>query len=397
MDRRDVIRALVLAGGGATLSAGRSIAARYPEAEPGRVFVAKVALVGPRIVMEVMIGPAGPYMFAIDTGGYLSLIDDQLAKSLKLQNNGTVDSRGVGGRATMPLYLARDVVFGGGVRQPAVAFAGIGFGFRNDIKGTLAAGIMTTMDSDLDIAAGEWRVYPDGHPPRTGFFRIASAISDVSAGRGNQTGSRHLYGDAVVDGRKARFLLDTGAPGGLSLDQPAAQALRLWDDTRPYAPVRPSGIGGSAGVARIVRTGGFTFGGATFDRPLVMLRGQGDVHGDGVDGVIGLQVLRQFNLSTEVKARALWVQHHAGGTAIDERYGLSGLWIDHDGDRMTITAVGTGSPAAEAGMKIGDRVVGESFVAVLRKIGGKPGTPVTLTIERNGNRSDVVFTLKPFL
>ncbi|MBC3941749.1 aspartyl protease family protein [Sphingomonas albertensis] len=395
MDRRDVIRMLAVAGGSIaidTLGVARAIAA-----EPGRVLVSKIELVGSRVVMAVMIGDAGPYLFAIDTGGFLSLIDNELAKSLKLTPTGMTRASGVGGRTTVPVYLARDIVFGGGVRQNAVAFAGVdGFGFGSDVKGMLAAGILTTMDSDLDIEAGEWRTYPDGHPPRTGYYRIESAISDVASGSGPGAGSRHLYGSATVGGRGLRFLLDTGAPGGLSLDQPTARALGLWNDTQPYAPVRPRGIGGQAGIARIVRAAGFTFGGAQFDRPLVMLRGDGDMR-PRINGIIGLQILRQFNLSTDVRARALWVKRHTTADASEERYGMSGLWIDRKGESMTVAAVGTGSPAAAAGVKIGDRIVGEPFPAVIRKISGAPGTPVTLSVERGGIASDRTFVLKPFL
>ncbi|SFN71138.1 aspartyl protease family protein [Sphingomonas sp. OK281] len=394
MDRRDVIRMLAVAGGGIaidTIGMGRAIAA-----EPGRVLVSKIALIDSRVVMALKIGDAGPYLFAIDTGGFLSLIDNGLAKSLKLTSTGMTRASGVGGRTTMPVYLARDIVFGGGVRQNAVAFAGIDFGFHGDVRGTLAAGILTTMDSDLDIEAGEWRTYPDGHPPRTGYYRIESAISDIASGSGPGAGSRHLYGSATVGGKGLRFLLDTGAPGGLSLDQPTARALGLWNDTQPYAPVRPRGIGGQAGIARIVRAASFTFGDAQFDRPLVMLRGNGDMRAR-VNGIIGLQVLRQFNLSTDVRARALWVKRHAIADASEERYGMSGLWIDREGERMTVAAVGTGSPAAAAGITIGDRIVGEPFPTVIRKISGAPGSSVTLSVERGGATSDRTFVLKPFL
>ncbi|RZM34206.1 MAG: hypothetical protein EOP67_18315 [Sphingomonas sp.] len=395
MDRRDVLRMLALAGGGVAIST--TARARAVAGEPGRVFVSRIMLQGSRVVMAVTIGDAGPYLFAIDTGGFLSLIDNALAKSLKLNATGMTGAAGVGGRTVMPVYLARNIVFGGGVRQNAVAFAGMeNFGFGSEVKGMLAAGILTTMDSDLDIEAGEWRTYPDGHPPRIGYYRIDSAISDMASGRGPGAGSRHLYGSATVGGKALRFLLDTGAPGGLSLDRPTAQSLGLWNDTQPYAPVRPRGIGGQAGIARIVRAAGFTFGDSPFDRPLVMLRGESDTR-PRVNGIIGLQVLRQFNLSTDVRARALWVKRHTTADASEERYGLSGLWIDRDGERMTVAAVGTGSPAAGAGVRTGDRIVGEPFPAVIRKISGAPGTSVTLSVERGGVISDRAFVLKPFL
>lgn len=386
MHRRDVIRALAVGGSAAVLGVGRGLAA-----EPGRVIVSKIALLNNRVVMGLTIDGTGPYLFMVDTGGFLSIIDDALARSLRLEMKGSVSASGVGGRALMPLYFAREVIFGGGVRQRGVMFATRTGGFGRDIKGALAAGMLTTADSDLDIEKGEWRTYPDGRPDRVGFVRIADAI------RTGGKGSSQLFGDAVVNGRRMRFLLDTGAPGGISLYRRTAKQLDLWNDTRPYAPIRPSGIGGQAGIARLVRGESMEFGGARFDRPLIMVREEDYSRGAEVDGIIGLSVLRQFNLSTEVRARALWVQHHAGVVPLADRYGLSGLWLDRDGDKVTIGDVGTGSPAAAAGLNVGDVIVGEAFQALLRKLGAGPGRELSLNIERGGAASTVNFTLARYL
>lgn len=388
MDRRDVVRAFGLGGAALAMGVGRAAVAGGA-AQESRAIVSRVALMNGRVVMALTINGTGPYLFMLDTGGALSIIDDALAKSLKLEQRRSIVAAGVGGRATMPVYLVREVVFGGGARQRGVAFAGRAGGFGADICGALAAGMLTGADSDLDIEKGEWRTYPDGRPDRTGFVRIGDAIkTDV-------TGSSQLFGDATINGRRFRFLLDTGAPGGFSINRRSARALDLWNDTRPYAPVRPSGIGGQDNLGRLVRGDMVEFGGARFERPLIMVRD--GMTRDGVDGIIGLSVLRQFNLSTEVKARALWVQRHASPEPLRDRYGLSGLWLNGDAGRVVIVDVGTGSPAAAAGLKIGDRVTGEAFPAVLRKLSGPPGTEIGLQIDRGGTASTVRIALKPYL
>lgn len=388
MDRRDVVRALGL--GGAALATGMARAVMAEGAvQDSRPIVSRVALMDGRVVMALTIQGGGPYLFMLDTGAVVSIIDDVLAKSLKLDQPRSLVASGVGGRVTMPLYLARDVVFGGGARQRGVAFAGRDGGFGPDIRGALAAGMLTGGDSDLDIEKGEWRTYPGGRPDRTGFFRIGDAIkTDV-------TGSSQLFGDATINGRRFRFLLDTGAPGGFSINRRSARDLDLWNDTRPYAPVRPSGIGGQDNLARLVRSDVVEFGGVRFERPLVMVR-DGTTR-DGVDGIIGLSVLRQFNLSTEVKARALWVQRHASPEPLRDRYGLSGLWLSSERDRVTIADVGTGSPAAKAGLKIGDRITGAPFPALLRMLSGPPGTEISLQIDRGGTPATVRVALAPYL
>lgn len=384
MRRRDLLSGVFWTG--ATIPAAPLLAA----AAAPRVVVNRVTLMGRRVVTPVTIGNAPPELFLLDTGANVSLIDDALARSLKLAVRGETVLSGIGGAARMPIYLARNVVLGGALHQNDVAFAGITRGFTGEIRGALAAGVLTAIDSDLDLEAGEWRLYPDGRPDRAGYVRMERGIGFTLG-----PSSPRLYGDAEVNGRRLRFLLDTGAPGALSLHHEVAKRLGLWDDARPYAPQRTSGIGGPGGLGRLVRADSLTFAGRTFERPIVLLRRDGDLQ--GLDGIIGLDLLRGFNLSTEIRERALWVQPHRVPAPLSNNHGPSGLWIDQDGSALTIAAVGTGSPAAAAGLKVGDRVLGESFPALLRKIGGNPGQMVRLDTERTGQRRSVEFTVANYL
>ena len=61
-----------------------------------------------------------------------------------------------------------------------------------------------------------------------------------------------------------------------------------------------------------------------------------------------------------------------------------------------MAAVGTGSPAAEAGVQVGDRIAG-AWPELLAAINRGPGTPVSLAIERGGTKRTISFTLRPYL
>jgi hypothetical protein len=387
MQRRDV-----LSGFAFTLIAGL---ARPVLAQQGRVIVSKIALLDGRVVMPVTISGNGPYLFLLDTGGAGSLIDAKLARELKLQSTGSVRTRGVGGQAVLGSYTAKDVIFGGGARQPVVSLSAIDGGFGPRVRGSLAAGILTTVDSDLDIEAGEWRAYPDGRPERVGFVKLERAIrSNGTLGR--NAASPRLYGDIQVNGMVLDCLLDTGAPGAISISYDNASRLGLWDDARPFTPQATSGIGGSGGIGRIVRANNALFAGQRFDRPLVLLRGPSD-GARGYDGIVGLSMLRGFNLSTEVRTRSLWLQPHSDAAPLPERYGMSGLWLDDKDGEIRVAVVGTGSPASAAGIQVGDRIAGLDFRSAIASITGPPGKSVELSVANGDQTRSVRFALTPFL
>ncbi|GAA4032543.1 hypothetical protein GCM10022281_10250 [Sphingomonas rosea] len=382
MERREFLGLAAMAG------LGFAIPVRGSAATP-RVLVSPIMLAQRRLVTLVAINGAEPAPFAIDTGGSVSFINTDYARALRLDDRGLARMRGVGGIADLPVYLAKNVIIGAGLRQEQVAFTGVS-SFNGEIRGTLAAGVLTAMDSDLDIEKGEWRLYPDGRPSREGFVRMANGIVGIGLRQ-----SARLYADATVNGRKLRFLVDTGAPSGLSLHLATARALGLWDDSRPYSPLRNYGIAGETGLARVVRTDMLEFGGRRFERPLVLLRQDGVNKSE--DGVIGLELIRRFNLSTDVRRKELWVKPHPSGEGLSETYGMSGLWLDQKGSEIRIADVGTGSPAKAAGLKAGDRVVGTSFAALVRQLGGRPGDTVRLSVDRGGAAQAVSFVLAEYL
>ena len=360
-------------------------------AEP-RVFTAEIAVENNRVLIAVRLKGRGPYRFMIDTGSYLSLIRPDLAKTLNLRTQAIERSRGIGGTDAYNLFLADDVLIGERVHQPQVVFSdAFKFGYGADIYGALAAGMLTAMDSELDFDASALRFYPDGRGERPGYVAIESEIPRLDS---PAQGSRRISATVLIDGRPIRCVLDTGAPYALMLNQTVGRRLGLWNDTRPFAPLRPNGIGGTAPIARIVRAGSIEMGGAKDERPLVTVLGS-DVAAE-FDGIVGLSFIRRFNLSVDTRARKLWVKPSAQTPPV-QRYGLSGLWIDKDGDRITVKAVSSGSPAALAGVTVGDTIVGMSWEGALAAINGPAGKAVTLGLERRGARRTVPFTLAAYL
>lgn len=375
----------------ATVAGGIMVGSLPAFAAQGRVFKASISLEGNRVLIAVGMNGQGPFIFMIDTGTYVSIVRPDLAKKLNLPVQGYEASRGIGGKGDRyAIYLARDFIIGGGIRQSSVVLEdSFRFGYQQDIYGALAAGILTASDTDLDFDAGELRIYPDGRGDRAGYVAVDSEIP-----RANQPdrGSRKIVATILVNGRPLRCALDTGSPNTLSLYQAAARRLGLWDN-RPFAPSRPNGIGGAGPIARTVRVDEMTLGDVRLDRPLISLLGN-DL-GSNLDGIVGLSFIRLFNTSIDSRGRRLWIKP-SRQVSPPGRYGPSGLWLDRAGSRIVVASVGNGSPAAKAGIQPGDRVVGE-WSDVLRTISSSVGSRVVLKIERGGQSLDVAFTLSDFL
>ena len=80
---------------------------------------------------------------------------------------------------------------------------------------------------------------------------------------------------------------------------------------------------------------------------------------------------------------------------LDGRYAGVGLWVRREDDgRLTVFSVQPGSPAAGAGLQVGDtllavsgrKVAGRSVADVVAALRGDAGSPVTLTWQRHGQR-----------
>jgi predicted aspartyl protease len=359
------------------------------------VIVNSIALQDRRVWIAAMIQGKGPFSFIIDTGAVVSLLQESVAQQIGLRDRSTVVLHGVGGLETFQVYEARDILFSGGARQPSAVFAAAGrhLELGPEAAGALAAGMLTALDSDLDFEKGELRIYPDGRGERSGFVELPSRIERF----GGPAGSAYILADAALDGRTYRFLLDTGMPGQVLLWPSATRKSGLWSETMPFAPARHAGIGGDAARGRLVRAGRLQIGPLAFERPLVSLSKPSTVNQGAIaDGLIGLELLERLNLSTDVKRGRLWARPNAR-PAWPEHYGLSGLWVDEKDGKTVVAEVSPGSPAASAGIREGDEIIGVAMKDFIAKLGGRPGRTIPVTLRRGGATVSTELTLREYL
>ena len=360
-----------------------------------RVGGARILVQDNRVWMQVRFGNRGPYAFVIDTGTYANAIRRSLARELNLREVGHEMIVGAGGRQELTHYAARDVALGN-VAIGDADFLGyddsFGDGIHREAAGLLAASVMTTADTDLDFELGEWRIYPDGRGERPGFEAVPSDIHQSA----RRLGSARIFVNAQVNGETFRLLVDTGAPSNLYLYPAATRRLGLWNDTAPYVPDRSSGFGGEGARVRIVRAREFTLGSVRIAQPLIRLIDPESRESGESDGILGLGLIELLNLSTDMRRGRLWVKRNARPPR-PERYGMTGLWTEERGDRLVLVAVSPQSPAAEAGLQVGDEIRGVPLAQWIRPLGGRPGDVVEINYHRAGQPRTTRLTLRPFL
>jgi len=309
-----------------------------------------------RAIMLIGINGKGPYKFVIDTGNATPMaVSDKLAKELQLPETNSVRVGGLVGHGIRKMYAAEEVNFGGGLRQRHVGFEelrdinDLGYGSR----GLVAAQFFLSRPSEIDFEQRLIRLWLNGGgPDRTGFTAI----------RLQPPSNVEMVVDGQFDGAPCRLKLDSGAPGALTLNAAYVARRGLWNAYPKFRTDIASGVTSSA-MSRQVRASSLKFGPFTFKDPFVELvdpqappppQFAENTH----DGLLGIDILRRFTLSIDGNGHTVWVK---GNDALGDAYR-----VDRAGLRLGLNAEGEvrvgrlspNSPAAKAGLKMGDRLEG---------------------------------------
>ena len=344
-----------------------------------------IRLTDRRLLVDCLIDGHGPWPFVIDTGGAVGLLDDVVADRLGLRSVGKsrLAIHGVWRRYEM--MLVERLSFGGLIDQQSAVFAATdNVGFGDGAVGSLAAGAITAIESEFDFVAGEWRLYPQGGPPRTDWTRIDRAF----VREGNKQGSSWIFAPIEIGGKEYPIGLDTGAPTELRLSGDAMKQSGLWDSPR-WAPGSPNGEG------RVVRIPELKIGGTVLKGVIANLypKSQWDYFDNGL---VGLPILRRFDIATKPKEDALFLRRN-GNPDPAPYYNRAGMWLDADGTDLKVVSVGPGSPAALAGIEAGDRVLDADFTSTINAIHRPAGTVLKLQVRTKTGVRDIDLVLADYL
>ncbi|MTB52140.1 PDZ domain-containing protein [Lewinella sp. W8] len=129
---------------------------------------------------------------------------------------------------------------------------------------------------------------------------------------------------------------------------------------------------------------------------------------NGREGIIGNRLMKRFNVAIDYVQEKVYFRPEGRSWKAKFRYDRSGIAIVAGGANLrtyTVSNVVKESPAGEAGVQVGDRIVGmngtsATFLSlgnIIRKLEGKPGKRIRLRLRRQGKYVEVEFRLRDLI
>ena len=357
----------------------------------------------------VSIDGKDPMAFLIDTGSNTFGITPNAAAQLALPVITTTGLQAAVGRVKVPLYIAKTLTVGGGVREKDVVLAGMQVGNYDLISGVIPIAKFGVLGLDFDRQQMLVARSIDGQPE--GYDAFETFPGGDTFGSMNRMGAYALDEDsrntldqrpvveAELDGQRLRMLVDTGASMSIYLRPDYVKAKGLWDHYPRSTQSAVRTLARSA-LVRVARAEEFKLGRYLFQSPIIHLGNPEDSGSDGsgnFHGVIGMELIRRFNLLNHPGRRQLYLKPSQAMQDV-YRYDRAGVEIDAVEGRLNIVWVRPGGPAARAGLVVGDRVTGwrgkDGYYGLVWALTGAAGTNVEIQVERAGAQTLVPVILE---
>jgi hypothetical protein len=342
-----------------------------------------------KIYLRAKVGGSGPYWFVLDSGMPGMALDMGLCKKLHLT---TSDSSTVQGAGAGSIAAAR-------IEAPEISLPGVRYKPRGPLALDLDPVMSPVEGRHLDgLIGGDFLsqtvVEIDYARKQLSFLDPATfRHSGPSSGIPLEIAGWMFIGGTVeikpghpVSGR---FLVDTGDRLAITLNSPFVKQQALLSDTTPQMAVA-SGIGGIVkhGVTRIAA---LHMGSTSVNDFIGTLSTDtaGVFSADQFQGLIGAEILRRFRVTIDYPHKLLYLD--PGGQPVGGEFDASGLFLKAVGPdfrSFEVLSVASGSPAAAAGIDIGDRIL---------SIDGREANQLTLedvraTLRRSGKSVRLAFS-----
>jgi hypothetical protein len=324
-------------------------------------------LIDNRVFVDVMLNGQGPYKFIFDTGG-IATISDDVARQLKLPIENGDEGSGVGEKRVRSGRTRVAELKLGNVTLRDIDLGTLSLDDSPAVFGSKPVdGIIGLPIFEKSIVTIDYETHQVTLTPPEKFAAPANAIVVPFTRRG------HIpVVEGELDGIKSRFAVDTGARSALLVYTPFAEKNNL--RAKYHANVEGITGWGIGGPVRslLARAHSFKIGAAEVDDIVIRLSTQraGATTASDISGLIGPDVLKQFTVTFDyLHSRMLLVKNNNYGHR--DTWDHTGMWMAADSAHAPdwhVLDVMPNSPAAEAGLKVDDRILKLDGRAVSRLI-----------------------------
>jgi hypothetical protein len=353
-----------------------------------------------RIFVDVWLEGRGPFKFILDTGAYGG-ISAETAKRIGAKRGAEVEGRGAGESVVKAWETIIKETRIGGLALKDQDYRVFDF---SDLRHVFGSRMFDGIIGLPVFSQSVVRVDYEKHlltftEPSKFSYRGKGALVPFELERFVPI----IRGD--IDGTPARLGLDTGDRSAFTLKGPFVEERGLRERYAPKVEaVTGFGIGGPI-RAQVVRVGTLWFGGFKIKEPVTRLSLQkaGAFAANDVAGNIGGAILKQFTVTfVYTRRRLVFEKNRSFGRR--DTYDRAGMWLSGsaDGKYFEVFDVVASGPAAEAGLKAGDRVLaidGRSaqelpLIEARTELKDARRKSVRLTVESNGGTREVVVNLR---
>jgi hypothetical protein len=347
----------------------------------GQEVIVPAEVTNARVFVESRINGSAPLPFLLDTGASESVLNEDRLAELGLRG-GSSGSAPVEGGAMETRVVPAVTLAVGDLTLPvravtALPLHGVEAGLGHRVYGILGSELFSVRVVTIDYGQRTVRLGSSAPDPKSAIPISLEESTPIAT--------------ASVDGVSGRFQIDTG--GGMTVVN--APFLAAHPTLVPKTIFQTSSGAIIPGASRggVGRAGLLQIGTIRIERPIVNY--SQNTSGDRIDidaGLIGGEVLSRFTVTLDYRSGLLWLEPNTSFGSPFEFTG-SGLSLAAEGPALEIVRVRSviaESPAAEADIRVGDRIVSvdgrEHSLEEARRLLNDVFRTSDLVIERQGVR-----------
>ena len=358
------------------------------------------------IFLRVKVNSTGPYSFMLDTGSGANIIATDILGSVGAKGGTEGAATGVGEGLSQALVLSNIDFQIGDLQFSSDSVFGLSLDAISGLEGRKVDGLIgydffRDYVVEIDYQRRLLRLTDAARASLGPNAFMLTFINRLPTIHAVLTDERNVAVECNLE-------VDTGATRPLLLSSSFTRAHSNFQFSHSTIHVPLLGGAGSGSMQRITRIGKLTLGPYQFEHVVTGISESetGLTAWEGIDGVIGGELLARFRLVVDYAHSRILFEAKSDLRRPFE-YDMTGLILFAEGPSLNMYVVRfvlPNSPAAEAGLQVGDRIstvdgkaVLELRISTVASLLSKAGRTHHLVVERNGHKISLRLTPRPLV